>query len=438
MNITLPPEIIHQIFDNADIADSLALGDTCSSIRNAANGWAGNALAPKVKERVPWIRPGNDGFEQSTWFGCARLICARSRRLGKVQRDTCGPLTKKTPCSKTTLEVVMVETVPKAVVTTAGLWFERGNTFGSGSSSVAFKPVKAAVNLETDESQKQLTEKLSQEDKNTLKTLFDIPDGAQDVSFWANDKEVLVHVNPGYAILSHYFFVIGRRQGVLDSSSTYSTSFNGPKWSVTSLTDVFFLHLSDYSDQWHTFYVNRTTKALQLVYGPHSALQEGDMVEYDGLLWFNSVFATLDQWIPQIVDIGVLNKTMKDVRFFNADDPREVEIVRGQDTPHLPWSMFKFGGFGLSYGMVGCLHQRVVNGGRRTAHAGSHRQASGQCRSLIQSSAIPGAVVDLATATEYLPAKVPANSAIFAGISQQARGQHTVGYWGVPLHLVGD
>ena len=75
----LPPETVYNIFAHAELETCVDLREVSTFWYAAFNQLDARLLKQKVKERNPWLKPGEDGTELKTWRDCVRVFVGRLR-----------------------------------------------------------------------------------------------------------------------------------------------------------------------------------------------------------------------------------------------------------------------------------------------------------------------------------------------------------------------
>lgn len=73
----LPPETVYNIFAHAELETCVDLREVSTLWYAAFNQLDARLLKQKVKERNPWLKPGEDGTELKTWRDCVRVFVGR-------------------------------------------------------------------------------------------------------------------------------------------------------------------------------------------------------------------------------------------------------------------------------------------------------------------------------------------------------------------------
>lgn len=378
---TLPPEITRQILQNADIDSCVALGNTCKRLR-AICGAEEPLFETKVRISVPWMRPGNDGYEQDTWYGCARLLSARHKHQNYF------PISNLTdihiPARERTVLQAAQEPPPE-------------DDFQSLMVSLS----------EPSNNSEDLTDHL-------LKVLG-IPDEAWDTVALESKSLVMIYcfVEDGDGDQVQMFVVMDRgSDGQLDIEKAFRFTFTESEYTVKCLNDTFLVSLSAGYAQWYTWYVDVPRQALVLLAGPHDDVESSRLFDYDGVLWIHhgSVF------VPYVLDLDTTKKVYLLGGHDEVTDSQESFPDPGTEIVFVPEDMFMAGHPTLYVAGGGIKQDKVVQSDRYDFY----NQGGDKCRRLIHSFQTNN-VVDLATGKEYYPSD--ANGTV-AGVSNSK-----LGYW---------
>lgn len=76
----LPTEVWLEVLRHADLETVVLLGQTDKTLRQMCHTFD-TVIEAKLRKRVPWIQPGNDGIEPRTWYDCARFVCERTKLI---------------------------------------------------------------------------------------------------------------------------------------------------------------------------------------------------------------------------------------------------------------------------------------------------------------------------------------------------------------------
>lgn len=291
-----PLEIWANILAYAALDDILSINE-CMILPST---FVEQQLEQKLKKRAPWICPGNDGYEPTSWSQCCKLYVARFQSEARfVSLDTHGITRNETSRPVSALiPFYQTEELPEDF---CGV---------RNCEEVVIPKLNAVVDFKTLQCKKgEYLNKMScrndvDSDIDNLKQLFRDPQTCFAVD---NGKQVLVYNVIDFDTPVQIQFVAAERiNGELDIYVFLFYHSLGEVICSTSQNAIFI------SINLQTFYVNIASKSLMRIpLSDTSCGAQGNasmVFEYDRLLWTQ----LYGHWTPFLVDLESSKVRVKD------------------------------------------------------------------------------------------------------------------------------
>lgn len=282
----LPAELAIQVIQYCNLETCVSLGGVSSWFRQVVE----DTISPLVQERVPWMYPETDGFQQNTWIGCAKTVVARRRQTGDPNKYT--PLDLYTVSRVQTGLEDYIQLINRGTDIAA----PKSRSMLVFSADTVRNAIKHKVWMLQRRAKETWARSLGIDDY--LRATFHYIDG---VTVFDNETEVLLVGSRSSTLRCS---LIRRIEGVLDTANAFTFKYPyGTFLKVCLVRNAIFICFEN-----HLFYLNHSKQHLFLVATTEKVAKhhEALVVEYNGLLWCR--WDTEWLFLPLHVDLDMYNK----------------------------------------------------------------------------------------------------------------------------------